>query len=188
MDRNRAIFHYLTECSYFKGGASSESGKDFELTSMSDLIRNYFVEQVGRSILSLLRIYLVTGQRRTQPLDDLRNFYFNNYFVLGVIRICFEIFSDLMFLFSSKSCPQNLVLFGSHQAKIIIVKRLIQERKNLTRVRVEPKLCYQIRSSKKRCPFPFGRPRCRWYSWISATLKSKCRAATLWFYRFFKNL
>ena len=37
------------------------------------------------------------------------------------------------------SCPLNLLLVRSHQAEIIIVKRLIEGRKNVTRVRVEPK-------------------------------------------------
>ena len=45
-----------------------------------------------------------------------------------------------MFLWiSSNSCPLNLLLVRNHQAEIIIVKRLIQGRNNVTRVRVEPK-------------------------------------------------
>ena len=39
---------------------------------------------------------------------------------------------------SWNSCPLNLLFIPSHQAKIIIVKRLIQGRNNVTRVRVEP--------------------------------------------------
>ena len=37
------------------------------------------------------------------------------------------------------SYPLNLLLVRSHQAEIIIVKRLIQGRNNVTRVRVEPR-------------------------------------------------
>ena len=45
-----------------------------------------------------------------------------------------------MFLWiSSNSCPLNLLLVQSHQAEIIIGKRLNQGRKNMTRMRVEPR-------------------------------------------------
>ena len=40
---------------------------------------------------------------------------------------------------SSNSCSLNLLVVRSHQAKIIIVKRLIQRQNNVTRVRVEPR-------------------------------------------------
>ena len=40
---------------------------------------------------------------------------------------------------SSNSCPLNLLLVQSLQAEIIIVKRLVQGRNNVTRVRVEPR-------------------------------------------------
>ena len=47
---------------------------------------------------------------------------------------------------SSNSCPLNLLFVRSHQAEIlIIVKRLIQGRNNVTRVHFEPKLCDQGR-------------------------------------------
>ena len=46
---------------------------------------------------------------------------------------------------SSNSCPLHLLLVRSHQAEIIIVKRLIQGRNNVTRVRVEPRLIDQGR-------------------------------------------
>ena len=56
------------------------------------------------------------------------------------IRTCLGVSDDPMFLWiSSNSCPLNLLLVRSHQAKKIIVKRLIQGRNNVTRVRVEPK-------------------------------------------------
>ena len=45
-----------------------------------------------------------------------------------------------MFLWISwNSCPLNLLLARSHQTEIIILKRRIQRRNNLTRVRVELK-------------------------------------------------
>ena len=40
----------------------------------------------------------------------------------------------------------------SHQAEIIIIKRLIQERNNVTRVRVEPRSCDQGRRNKAPLP------------------------------------
>ena len=60
--------------------------------------------------------------------------------MIGGIRTCLGVSVDPMFLWiSSNSCPLNLLLVRSHQAEIIIVKRLIQRRNNVTRVRVEPR-------------------------------------------------
>ena len=60
--------------------------------------------------------------------------------MIGGIRTCLGISDDPMFLWiSSNSCPLDLLLVQSHQAEIIIVKRLIQGRNNMTRVRVEPR-------------------------------------------------
>ena len=51
---------------------------------------------------------------------------------------CSEVCSDIMlFWIYSDSCPVNLLLVQSHQATIIIVKRLIQGCDNVTRVLVE---------------------------------------------------
>ena len=73
-------------------------------------------------------------------LDDPHTFHYNDYFVIGGIRTCLGVSDDPMFLWlSSNSCPLNLLLVQSHQAEIIIVKRLIQGRNNVTRVRVEPR-------------------------------------------------
>ena len=47
-----------------------------------------------------------------------------------------------MFLrISLNSCPLNMLVVQNHQAEIMIVKRLIQRRNNVTRVRVEPRSC-----------------------------------------------
>ena len=46
---------------------------------------------------------------------------------------------------SSNSCPLKLLLVQSHQAEIIIAKRLIQGPNNVARVRVEPRSCDQGR-------------------------------------------
>ena len=74
----------------------------------------------------------------TNLLDYPHTFHYQDYFVIGGIRTCLEIYKDLMFLWiSSNSSPLNLLLVRSHQAKIIIVKRLIQEHNNVTRVWVE---------------------------------------------------
>ena len=55
------------------------------------------------------------------------------------IRTCIGVSDDPMLRWtSSNSCPLNLLLARSHQAEIII-KRLIQGRNNVTRVRVEPR-------------------------------------------------
>ena len=62
-----------------------------------------------------------------------------DYFVIGDIRTCLGVSNDPVFQgIFLKSCPLNLLLVQSHQAEIIIVKRLIQRRNNATRVRVEP--------------------------------------------------
>ena len=67
-------------------------------------------------------------------------FHYQDYFVIGGIRTCVGVSDDPMFLWiSSNSCPLNLLLVRSYQAEIIIVKRLIQGRNNVTRVRVEPR-------------------------------------------------
>ena len=58
--------------------------------------------------------------------------------MLGGIRIWFGVSSDPMFLWtSSNCCPLNLLLLQSYQVETIIVKRLIQQRNNVTRVLVE---------------------------------------------------
>ena len=60
--------------------------------------------------------------------------------MIGGIRTSLGVSDDPMFLWiSSNSCPLNLLLVRSHQAEIIFVKRLIQGRNNVTRVRVEPR-------------------------------------------------
>ena len=73
-------------------------------------------------------------------LDDPHTFHYQDYFVIGRIRTCLGVSDDPMFLWIfSNFCPLNLLLVRSHQAEIIIVKRLIQVRNNVTRVRVEPR-------------------------------------------------
>ena len=64
----------------------------------------------------------------------------------GIYRTCLGVSDDPMFLWiSSNSCQLNLLLVRSHQAEIMVLKRLIQERNNVTRVRVEPRLFDQGR-------------------------------------------
>ena len=73
-------------------------------------------------------------------LDNLHTFHYNDYFMVGGIRTCLGVSNDPMSRWiSSKSCPLNLLLVRSHQAEIIIAKRLIQRRNIVTRVRVEPR-------------------------------------------------
>ena len=44
-------------------------------------------------------------------LDDPDTFHYPDYFVIGGIRTCLEVFDDPMFLWiSSNSCPPNLLL------------------------------------------------------------------------------
>ena len=49
---------------------------------------------------------------------------------------------------SSNSSSLNLLHVRSHQEEIIILKRLIHGRNNVTRVRVEPKSCDHDRHKK----------------------------------------
>ena len=73
-------------------------------------------------------------------LDDPHTFHDNDYFVIGGIRTCLGVSDDPMFLtISSNSCPLTLQLARSHRAEIIIVKRPIQGRNSVTRVRVQPR-------------------------------------------------
>ena len=108
--------------------------------------------------------YLSSCYRTTSDanlLDDPHSFHCIDYFVLGGIRTCLGVSSDAMFLWISSSCPLNLLLVRSHQAEIIIAKRLLQERNNVTRVKVEPILCDQGRrlndafTIRPRCRLPF---------------------------------
>ena len=94
--------------------------------------------------------------------------------MIGGVRTCLGVSDDPMFLWiSSNSCPLNLLLVRSHQAEIIIiVKRLIQGRNSVTRVRVEPRSFDQGRRKNDAftysatlptsysSPLPI-RPRCR---------------------------
>ena len=76
----------------------------------------------------------VTGQRQTLTCWAIRT--------LSLQRLLrdWRNSDDSMFLWiSSNSCPLNLLLVRSHQAEMIIVKRLIQGRNKVTRVRVEPR-------------------------------------------------
>ena len=87
------------------------------------------------------RAYLFSCPRTASEanlLHDPHTFHFNDYFVVGGIHTCLGVSDDAMFLWiSSNSCPLNFLLVRSYQAEIIIVKRLIQGRNNVTRVRDE---------------------------------------------------
>ena len=70
----------------------------------------------------------VSGQHRTLTLDDPRTFHCNDYLGFGEIRACLRVSCDPMFLWiCSNSCSLNLLLVQSHQAEIIIVKRLSKD-------------------------------------------------------------
>ena len=58
---------------------------------------------------------------------------------LGTTPSLFAALSSLNF------CPLNLLLVKSHQTEIIIVKRFVEGRDYVTRVRVEPRSCNQGR-------------------------------------------
>ena len=92
-------------------------------------------ENIRRSIFPS-----ITGQRQTLTLDDPHTFHCGNLLVFEEIPICLGVFHDPMFLWIySNSCQLNLLLVRSHQAEIIIAKRLAQGRNSVTRVRVGPK-------------------------------------------------
>ena len=86
-------------------------------------------------------VLLSPDSDRRYIFDDQHAFHCNEYVALGQIRSCFGVFSGPIFLWiSSNSCPLTLLLF---EAEIIIVKRLIQGRRNVTRVEVESRSCDQ---------------------------------------------
>ena len=103
-------------------------------------------------------------------------FHSNDYFVIRGIRTCLRVSTDLMFLWvSSNFCPLTLLLVQSHQAEIIIVKHLITERNNVTRVRAEPPH-YAISVVVKATLLPFP-PRCRQnlHHWTPNAMKTKIK-------------
>ena len=102
----------------------------------------------------------VTGQRKTLIYWAIHTlFYYIDYFVIGGIRTCLGVSDDPMFLWiSSNSCPLNLLLVRSHQAEIIIVKRLIQGRNYVTGCGLNPD--HSISVDVKTTSLPI-RPRCR---------------------------
>ena len=98
----------------------------------------------GRRLPILVLVYsylLVTWQRQMQ------NTWWSGYFLLRWIflvwrnpyTICLWVSSDPMYVWiSSNSCPLNLLLVRSHQAALIIVKRFIQGRINVTGCKLNP--------------------------------------------------
>ena len=78
-------------------------------------------------------------------LDDRHTFHCNDYFVLFFEFTPVQEFPLFLWI-SSNSCPLNSLFVRSHQAEIITLKRLIQERNNVTKVRVQPRSCDQGRS------------------------------------------
>ena len=67
--------------------------------------------------------------------------------MVGGVYTCLGVSNDAMLLWIFlNSYPLNLPLVRSHQAEIIIVKRLIQERNNETRALIDPRSCNQNRS------------------------------------------
>ena len=81
-----------------------------------------------------------------------------------------------MFLWISPNfCPLILLLIRSYQAKIIIVKRLIQGRNSLARVRIEPKSCDPIAllRSKLKLKEEFLLTRCLFLQSFSSGLQKR---------------
>ena len=86
----------------------------------------------------------VTGQRQTLTIGRSAHFSFQEIVHVKRILHLLRSFqrSYCMFLrISLNSCPLNMLVVQNHQAEIMIVKRLIQRRNNVTRVQVEPRSC-----------------------------------------------
>ena len=104
--------------------------------------------------LSVLFVFLrlpVSSLQNKQPmvrrylLGDQQKLHCGNYLVFWKIRTCLGVSDDPMFLWiSSHSCPLNSSLVWSHQVEIIIAKRPVQGRNNVTRVGVEPDLTITV--------------------------------------------
>ena len=132
----QAILHCLQL--FFKQTFSSSQG------GVSDKFKRNFTHYAFRLCnICCCSAYLSSCHRTASDanlLDNPHTFHYQDYFVIGEIRTCLGVSDDPMFLWiSSNSCPLNLLLVRSHQAEIIIVKRLIQGRNSVTRVRVEPR-------------------------------------------------
>ena len=122
------------------------------ISSKSELVLIIFVSSLVQPHNSIATFIIVAshiyppviGQRQTPNIGRSAHFNCNDYFVIGGIRTRSGVSSDPMFLWiSSNSCPLILLLVRSHQAEIMTVKRLIQRRNNVIRVRVEPRSCDQ---------------------------------------------
>ena len=103
---------------------------------------------LNQTICGFCRVaYLSSCHRTASDATIGRSVHFSLHRLLcGGIRACLE-FSVIQCLcqFLGILVHRTLVLVRSHQAEIIIVKRLIQRRNNVTRVGVEPKSCNQGR-------------------------------------------
>ena len=131
--------------------------------------------------VAVLHIYpFVTGQGQT--LTSGRSAHLSLQLLLSVfgrIRTCLGVSRDPMFLWISlNSCPLNLPLVQSHQAEIIIEKRLYKDATPwpLVRVLIEPGSCDQ--ESRKDDAFTSAtlpiQPRlCHWVLNINSNTKRK---------------
>ena len=87
---------------------------------------------------------------------------------LHLFYVHLKIYCNPMFVWISlNSTPVHLLLDPSHQAKIITVKRLIQGRNNVTRVRDKPRSCDQ--DCRKNNSFTLSATLARFLSWIDTT-------------------
>ena len=129
---------FLTGCRGYMTKANPKTGYFQDKTKISKENRNLQVNYCCCCGAYLSSCHQTASDANL--LDDPHTFHYQDYFVIGGIRTCLGVSDDLMFLWiSSNSCPLNLLLVRSHQAEIIIIKRLIQGRNSVTRVRVEPR-------------------------------------------------
>ena len=83
------------------------------------------------------------------------------------------VFQAFPFTFDLISSRVNLLLVRSHKAEIIIVKRLIQGRNNVTRMLVEPRSCDQ--GHRKNDPFGQAAEKLiNWSCWVVIVLAIFC--------------
>ena len=99
-------------------------------------------------VVAHISLPIVTGQRQTLTVGRSAHFSLQWLQLLGWRnpQLLIGVSIGLMFPWiSSNFCPLILLLVHSHQAEVIIVKRLIQGCNNVIRVRVEPISCNQGR-------------------------------------------
>ena len=134
------VFSEKRSSKNFSGVLQKKVFKNFFQATFKKKVFKKFFQAIYR-MFAIQKILLSSsrGQGDFRGLEasrlDPRSFHCNNYFVVGGIAPDFRSFqrSNFQQRIFSNSCLLNLLLVQSHQAEIIIGKRLIQGRNNVSK-------------------------------------------------------